>query len=654
MAESAGGMPAAAELGPGGADRRLCDRLEEALREEREALGQELERRHCLLLQEHRRQLLRLLGEAPGLSAEPHAGQEAEAACCEEHTVHVQSPFAVDGTTAEVPTTVRPVLPGDIPDESPRGGAPEVAPTFVGCVPSQLPVPKDAVSGVSSMWDSSSAGSPGHKRRRLDAISKANNRTIRERVSYIVNERKAIGESEFDDEVPPGLLQRIEIFVTGSFFELTFALFIVLNTVVMATEVQWKGMQNGERFGTRGPPFSLNRVFDVFEWFFGLIFALELLIKMIVLRKRFFFNSGGLHGQRMANSRPSISSLREGGLRQLWKLFDPPDWWNLVDLFIVLAWLAAAMSEASLPIDPMMLRLARLARLLRLMRLVRTIQGFDALYLLTATLKSSVTALLWSAVLLFIIQLMSALILNQLLSDYILNEKYPFARRHEVYKHFGTFTRAVYTVFELTLGNYAPIGRLLMDNVNEWYGVLTIVHKCSIGFAVVSVIRGVFMHETFKVAATDDNIMMSQKKNAKDIHRMKMERLFAIVDSDGSDAIEADEFREACKNPILQTWLQAMDLDIRDADDVYELIKGEDGSLSRSRLIDGMSKLKGPARGLDMAIFQNEMRTSMADVQTNLHKLEIRTSRKVSAVGAGPSTGAVSAGAGLSETESLR
>jgi len=253
---------------------------------------------------------------------------------------------------------------------------------------------------------------------------------------------------------------------------------------------------------------------------------------------------------------------------------------------------------------------------------VKTIQGFDALYLLTATLKSSVTALLWSAVLLFIIQLMSALILNQLLEAYYTNDSYPLEDRQKVYKYFGTFIRAVYTVFELTLGNYAPIGRLLMDDVSEWYGILSVVHKCSIGFAVVSVIRGVFMHETFKVAATDDNIMMSQKKVAKDIHRMKMERLFAIVDADGSDSIEVDEFMEACKNPVLQTWLQAMDLDIRDAEDVFRLIQDEQGQLTRARLSDEMSKLKGPARGLEMAIFKSEMRSVMDEVRSNLHRLE--------------------------------
>ena len=65
--------------------------------------------------------------------------------------------------------------------------------------------------------------------------------------------------------------------------------------------------------------------------------------------------------------------------------------------------------------------------------------------------------------------------------------------------------------------------------MSEWYFAFSIAHKVTIGFAVIGVINGVFMQalgtgrfvepsadfgctqETFKVAGSDDKIMMRQR-----------------------------------------------------------------------------------------------------------------------------------------------
>ncbi len=62
------------------------------------------------------------------------------------------------------------------------------------------------------------------------------------------------------------------------------------------------------------------------------------------------------------------------------------------------------------------------------------------------------------------------------------------------------------------------------------------------------------MHETFKVAATDDNIMVAQKTRAKKVHRDKMQRLFEIADTDGSMTLDRGEFAEICADKVLKTW----------------------------------------------------------------------------------------------------
>ncbi|CAE7730858.1 SCN11A, partial [Symbiodinium pilosum] len=80
-------------------------------------------------------------------------------------------------------------------------------------------------------------------------------------------------------------------------------------------------------------------------------------------------------------------------------------------------------------IEPMVLRIARLARLLRLIRLVRAIQGFDALYILTTSLKGSLTVVFWSFILIFVVQMAIGFILNQYLLGHMENEELDMAVR---------------------------------------------------------------------------------------------------------------------------------------------------------------------------------------------------------------------------------
>ncbi|CAE7886579.1 unnamed protein product, partial [Symbiodinium sp. KB8] len=57
----------------------------------------------------------------------------------------------------------------------------------------------------------------------------------------------------------------------------------------------------------------------------------------------------------------------------------------------------------------------RLAKLLRLIKLAKSIKSFDSLYLLTASIASSASALIWSGILICIVQLLVALVLSTFL-----------------------------------------------------------------------------------------------------------------------------------------------------------------------------------------------------------------------------------------------
>ena len=80
--------------------------------------------------------------------------------------------------------------------------------------------------------------------------------------------------------------------------------------------------------------------------------------------------------------------------------------------------------------------------------------------------------------------------------------------------------------------------------------LLCVFHKLTVGFAVIGVINGIFVQETLKAAASDDNIMVRQKQKADEIHRKKMTSLFESLDKSRDGLPEWTEFKQTVSSQL--------------------------------------------------------------------------------------------------------
>jgi hypothetical protein len=375
--------------------------------------------------------------------------------------------------------------------------------------------------------------------------------------------------------------------VTSPTFEAAIAALIMANGAVMALDVQYQGLDLGYELGYRrynvpgSSAWPACRTFlDICNMLFGVIFVLELIAKVIGMQKEWF-----------------------------------KDAWNHFDALIVVSWFIEVFGE-ELPIDNSVMRMARLVKLLRLIRVARTLNGFDSLYLMTAAMKGSMAVLGWSVVLLCVIQMFVGFAFNQVLHmAYFHNSAYPIEERQEVFQYFGSFSRAMMSMFEMTLANWPPVCRLLMEYVSEWFVVFCIFHKLTIGFAVIGVVNGVFMQETFKVASTDDCVLMQQKERAMGVHMRKMMRLFKEADTSGDGTIDLDEFKEVMSNDEVKMWLSSMELEVDDANALFSLVDvNNEGELDAMTLARGIARVQGTARSIDMMTVLSELRDLRASL----------------------------------------
>mmetsp|Transcript_1235 Transcript_1235/g.2400 ORF Transcript_1235/g.2400 Transcript_1235/m.2400 type:complete len:193 (+) Transcript_1235:2-580(+) len=182
-----------------------------------------------------------------------------------------------------------------------------------------------------------------------------------------------------------------------------------------------------------------------------------------------------------------------------------------------------------------------------------------------------------------------------------------------MYAYFGTCTRCMLSMFEITLGNWPPIARLLSEEVSEWFILICLVHKLTIGFSVIGVITGIILQETFKVAQTDDIIMLRAKKRASNILRQKMSALFNTLDVEQDGKVTLSEFRSIGEATEIKTWLASLDIETDDLNTLFALIdEDSDGYITLEELVTRVPRIKGAARGIDVLAIMKKLSYDLA------------------------------------------
>lgn len=170
-----------------------------------------------------------------------------------------------------------------------------------------------------------------------------------------------------------------------------------------------------------------------------------------------------------------------------------------------------------------------------------------------------------------------------------------------MYEYFGTFSRCFLSMFELALANWPTPTRILTEELSEWFILICLCHKLTIGFAVVGVINGVILQETFKVAGSDDVIMMRQKQKEVKMIQDKMRSLLQALDHSKDGELDLAEFEIISNHPDVGLWLASMGIETNDLETLFNLLDANNnGSVSEEELLKRVPRLRGFARSIDV------------------------------------------------------
>eukprot|EP00928_Gymnodinium_smaydae_P038489 TRINITY_DN26540_c0_g1_i1.p1 TRINITY_DN26540_c0_g1~~TRINITY_DN26540_c0_g1_i1.p1 ORF type:complete len:606 (-),score=135.00 TRINITY_DN26540_c0_g1_i1:126-1943(-) len=395
-------------------------------------------------------------------------------------------------------------------------------------------------------------------------------------VEYVMSQkRKEASERRNSDNIQHDT--RLSRMVRSKHFEEAVVFLVVLNALLVAAQVQHEAVSDTKTVW-----------FKVGEYICGVAFAAELLLRMIVFKRRFC-----ARGDRA------------------WAAFDT----GIVFFFFVevvvndvLQWNnSVGGSGGSLG------RLLKMARIGRIMRVLRILRFLGELRVMTSMILNSFVSLFWLMCILFVIIFTTALLLTQGSTMYLKpdfpDEPPPEDLWNDVSKNFGSLFLTMYTLFKSMTGgvDWGEVADMLAY-VGGPYAFIHVVFMFFTLFSVLNIITGVFVDGALEMSRRDHWSAMVKREKERKETALKLHELLAKMDTDKDGIISEKEFLRGMNMHDIWEALDELEINATDIMGLFAVLDQDgNGTLDIYELVDGIQKLKGDAKSFDihMMMMQN-------------------------------------------------
>jgi len=357
---------------------------------------------------------------------------------------------------------------------------------------------------------------------------------------------------------------------------------VLLNSFVMLVEFELSGRELGPTFGLEGYRMAHETrvLFSVIDAMFVFVFVVEWSIRLWFDRWRFVRDATNLLDTILVFS-------------------------GVVDLVLSLALEGSGASRSIV-----VLRLMRAVKTLRAVRMVRSLRFFQGLRVLVKACQCFLPSLCWSMVLLLVFMSMGALMMGNLLQDFVVSEEMDFEDRKWIFMRYGTAYRAMYTLFEITFaGNWPTSARPVLEKVSQAYVLFFVPYITLVVFAVIRVISAVFLKDTLDAAQNDAEQLVVDRLRKKAQYVAKLESIFLAIDDSGDGIISEERLNDILQNPKVAAYLETLELDLHEGVALFHLLDNGDGEVTLDEFIDGIMRCKGPARAIDQVAMHADIKS---------------------------------------------
>jgi len=226
---------------------------------------------------------------------------------------------------------------------------------------------------------------------------------------------------------------------------------------------------------------------------------------------------------------------------------------------------------------------------------------------MASLIVGSMVSLFWLLVLLLVVMYIFAIVLTQGATMWLKpGDGYarPVGNTHysNVIYYFGSLTKTIYTLFMAMTGGVSWGEPADASQAYGWvyFCVFTSYIFFAI-FSVMNIVTGVFVDGAIQQAESDRSLILeAQAKEKQEVCRTLEEIVFEL-DVDDSGCLSREEWEGAFVDPSIQGALAAMQVNIHDCDDLFDMLDVDgDGRVDVKEFIHGMIRLKGWAKAVDI------------------------------------------------------
>eukprot|EP00434_Breviolum_minutum_P000639 symbB.v1.2.000559.t1/scaffold19.1/size443072/23 len=371
---------------------------------------------------------------------------------------------------------------------------------------------------------------------------------------------------------------------------------VLLNSLVMMMELEFEGRAAGVFVGYPSQ-FDIHTLEDLFlllDRIFVFLFFAEWCVRLYVEKRSFFYDVANLFDTFLVYA-------------------------GIVDFFVALI---AAGGEAGASRSIVVLRLMRALKSLRAIRMVRSLRFFQGLRVLVKACQCFLPSLCWAMVLLGIFMSMGALLLGNMLQEFVRDETASAEDREWIWLRYGTTFQAMYTLFEVTFaGNWPTSARPVLEKVSSYFVLFFVPYICIVVFAIIRVISAVFLKDTLDAAQNDAELLVIDRLRMKEKYVNRLEGIFRAIDESGNGLISEERLSNILSNPKVAAYFQTLDLDVHEGAALFHLLDNGDGEVTLEEFIDGIMRCKGPARAIDQVAMHAELKQLDVKVTKLFRKL---------------------------------
>lgn len=381
--------------------------------------------------------------------------------------------------------------------------------------------------------------------------------------------------------------------VVGSFwFESFFMVGILLHALVLGVQIDLATSDN--------PDTNAVMILDGLQHLFAVTFAAELAVRWMAEGRYFLWHSNNVV-------------------------------WNWLDTFLVVTSIVEISGEISVAFsggsqvaadlssigNMRVIRIVRISRLLRVLRIVRVLRFVRSLRNLVSSIAMTFRSLAWSVVLLVIIIYMFGVLLTDGVTEFLNSgEGIDAMLDRDLRMYFGSVHGAMHTLFRSIANgiSWDIVVRPLVQASWFWGYVYSLYIVFTL-FAVLNVITAVFCQSTLEGAARDKELLAESHMLNKERYYLLVEDLFKNLQSDETGKVTLENFQDHFNDVEVRAFFHGLDLEPSDAWVLFSLLDDDgSGDIDAEEFVEGLLRLKGPARAIDLAAIGRDCKSCVKRV----------------------------------------